>query len=100
VSLTTTFAAEWSGATGSPAWLKTREARLRLEYAELYPGLRPGEWEAAAVLADRLLADSLLRGAGTALRGRVLQEAHFEFRGGASRGGERDGMRLRREVTQ
>jgi hypothetical protein len=27
----------------------------------------------------------------------VLLEAHFEFRGGASQGGERDGMRLRRE---
>ena len=73
-----------------------REARLRPEWGGLYPALRTGEWEEAVVLADRLLADSLLRGSGTALQGRVLPEAHFDFRGGASRGGERAGMRLLR----
>jgi hypothetical protein len=74
----------------------TREARLRPECGGLYPGLRAGQWEAAAVLADRLLADCLMRGNHAALRGRVLLEAHFEFRGGAARGGEREGMRPRR----
>ncbi|MGH7510800.1 MAG: hypothetical protein ACREA0_09950 [bacterium] len=46
-----------------------REARLRPEWRELYPALRI-EWETAAVLADRLLADSLLRGSGMAIQGR------------------------------
>lgn len=95
--LTTTLTPEVSRASAASARRDTREARLRPEYTELYPGVRPGHWEPAAVLADRLLADSLLRGSETAVRGRVLLDAHFEFRGGVSRGGERDGMRVRRE---
>ena len=74
-----------------------REARLRPECVDLYPGLRAGQWEAAAIIADRLLADRLIRGSHAALLGRVLPDEHFEFRGGAARGGEREGMRQRRE---
>lgn len=91
--LSTTLTPEVSRASRAFVRRETREARLRPEFTELYPGLRPGQWEPAAVLADRLLAENLLRGNGTALRGRVLLDAHFDFRGGASRGGERDGMR-------
>ncbi|HJR16542.1 MAG TPA: hypothetical protein VJ808_06790 [Gemmatimonadales bacterium] len=76
-----------------------REARLRPEYAFIYPTLKPGVWESAATLADRLLADCLLRGRDSALRGRLLLDAHFEFRGGCSRGGERMGVRSGREAT-
>jgi hypothetical protein len=97
MSRLTTLTPESSRTSGAFAGRQTREARLRAEYMELYPGLRAGEWEAAAVLADRLLADCLLRGSNSALRGRVLLDAHFEFRGGGSRGGEREGMRVRRE---
>jgi hypothetical protein len=74
-----------------------REARLRPEFAGLYPAL-PSDWSSAAVLADRLLAESLLAGSSLALRGRALPDAHFEFRGGSSWGGERAGMRSLREV--
>jgi hypothetical protein len=84
-------------AFGASIGRQTRKARLRSEYSWLYPDLRPGEWETAAVLADRLLADCLLRGSNAAIRGRVLLDVHFEFGGGASLGGERDGIRLRRE---
>ena len=63
-----------------------RQARLRAECGPLYPALRTGEWEAAAVLGDRLLAESLLKGCVIALQGRMLPDAHFEFRGGAARG--------------
>jgi hypothetical protein len=66
-----------------------REARLRPEYANLYPGVRAGEWESAAVLADRVLAGHLLRGTTVVLRDRVLVDAHFEFRGRGEAGGER-----------
>ena len=76
-----------------------REASLLPEHAPLYPGIPAGEWLPAAVLADRVLAGRLLRGACSALHGRALVEEHFEFRGGdAGRRGEREGYRPRREV--
>jgi hypothetical protein len=76
-----------------------RQARLRSEYAFIYPTLQPGVWEPAVTLADRLLADSLLHGRGAAFSGRTLPEAYFEFRGGSSRGGERLGLRCFKEVV-
>jgi hypothetical protein len=74
-----------------------REARLRPAHAHRYPDIRPERWEPAATLADRVLAGWLLRGNLLAIRGRVLLEEHFEFRGGCERGGEREGARPRRE---
>jgi len=73
-----------------------REARLRQASAEHYPGITAGEWRTAASLADQVLAGQLLRGVVMALRGRVLPEAHFEFRGGVASGGEREGVRPQR----
>jgi hypothetical protein len=70
-----------------------REARLRAEFAGHYPGLRAGTWESAAVLADRVLAQSLLSRRGAGIRGRVLLDAHFEFRHGTGLRGERHGLR-------
>lgn len=62
-----------------------REARLKPEYAHLYPGLEPGAWESAAVLADRVLACRLLMpSGGFVLSDRALNEGHFEFRGGSA----------------
>jgi hypothetical protein len=75
----------------------TREARLRPEEARRYPWIAAGEWHPAALLADRVLAGHLLRGRDVAIWGRVLQEDHFEFRGGDARGGERAGARQRRQ---
>jgi len=61
-----------------------REARLRPEFADLYPELVPGHWEPAARIAQVVLARYLLRQMtdGEAAD-RALDEAHFEFRGGA-----------------
>ena len=70
-----------------------REAQLRPGSADLYPGIRAGEWRTAATLADQVLAGQLLKGVATAVRGRVLPEVHFEFRGGITTGGQREGMR-------
>jgi len=76
-----------------------REARLRPEHALLYPEIPAGEWQPAALLADRVLVGRVLRGASSALHGRALVEEHFEFRGGdTGRRGEREGYRPRREV--
>jgi hypothetical protein len=63
-----------------------REARLRPEFAALYPYLTPGEWESAAVLADRVVAHVLGRPDAPFIRGdRALDPAHFEFRGTQAR---------------
>ena len=86
------------GAAVADAPVQIRQARLKPECSAHYPTLKAGVWQPAATLADRLLADKLLHGHVTALRGRTLVDAHFEFRGGSSRGGERIGMRSRREV--
>jgi hypothetical protein len=63
-----------------------REARLRPEYASLYPYLTPGAWDSAAVLTDRVVADLLGRPEGRFIIGsRVLDPAHFDFRGSEAR---------------
>jgi hypothetical protein len=63
-----------------------REARLRPEYAHLYPMLEAGEWDSAAVTADKVAATRLLQLEETyVLHDRVLPETHFEFRGGSPR---------------
>ena len=59
-----------------------REARLRGEYATLYPYLEAGKWESAAVLADRVVAHTLGRpDASFVASERALDPVHFEFRG-------------------
>jgi hypothetical protein len=68
---------------GTLPWTSRREARLLPEHAGLYPGVRAGVWEPAAVLVDRIVAARLLRGGQLEIRGRVLSDEHFEFRGGA-----------------
>lgn len=63
--------------------LELREARLRPEFAPLYPGLEPGIWRDAADLAEQILSEHLLRPSpGYMLSDRVLAKEHFEFRGG------------------
>lgn len=61
-----------------------REARLRSEFAHLYPPIEAGRWESAALLADRLVAWLLRQpDRGYVAPDRVLRSEHFEFRGGA-----------------
>ena len=63
-----------------------REARLRPEYAHLYPMLVPGEWEPAALTAEKVATTRLLQLVDTyVFHERVLSDAHFEFRGGTPR---------------
>jgi hypothetical protein len=67
-----------------------REARLRPEFADLYPTLTPDQWEPAARVAEVVLARLLLLQISDApLPDRVLDEKHFEFRGDAPDGGPR-----------
>jgi hypothetical protein len=60
-----------------------REARLRPEYASLYPDLTPGVWVPACTLRDFVLERGLYqRRTGLPSHRRLLLESHFEFRGG------------------
>jgi hypothetical protein len=60
-----------------------REARLKPQFASVYPGLEPGVWYPAASIAEYFLARPAdLPSAHTELTDRVLDETHFEFRGG------------------
>jgi hypothetical protein len=74
-----------------------RQALLKSGSAHLYPGIPPGEWQPAAVMADMVQA---LRGGPRQLAepaDRVLDERHFEFRGRLSAGAQDDQRRSRQE---
>jgi len=67
-----------------------REARLRPEFADSYPAIEPGVWFTAATLAEHLMRRMLRNGiAAAALPDRVLDSAHFEFRGSGPLAGAR-----------
>lgn len=68
----------------------TREARLRPEYAHLYPPLDPDVWEPAAEMGAKMLLWQVQQEGPQALGRRTLNERHFEFRGGWTRGDETD----------
>ena len=60
-----------------------REARLRREFAEKYLGIEAGVWFSAAGLAEQLITRLLREGVPDEdLPQRVLDPAHFDFRGG------------------
>jgi hypothetical protein len=60
-----------------------REARLRADFADRYPGIEPGVWFTAATLAEHL-HHRRTRDKDLALPNgpRMLSSDHFEFRGG------------------
>jgi hypothetical protein len=57
-----------------------REARLRPEFAGVYPQIRPGLWLIAATIASARRHED----PPPARHERLLPEKHFEFRGGDS----------------
>jgi hypothetical protein len=65
--------------------MEVREARLRGEWAELYPGLEPGVWYPATQLVPLVLRHRMQGRATWESSRRILIDAHFEFRGGYSR---------------
>jgi len=65
---------------------RIREARLKPEFAHLYPPLEPNQWESAARMADRMVAWLLRQpDRGYVAPDRVLRSEHFEFRGGSEK---------------
>jgi hypothetical protein len=67
-----------------------RQARLKPEFASLYPPLMPDVWEPAAEMGARVLLWQVQQKGTAALGRRLLDERHFEFRGGWHRGHETD----------
>ena len=65
--------------------MEVREARLRREWAELYPGLDPGLWSPATQLVPVVLRHRLQSRVTWDTSRRILIDAHFEFRGGRPR---------------
>ena len=61
-----------------------REARLKPEFAHLYPGLKPRTWYNAAWLSARQFARVPCDGRATSIA-KMLNDSHFEFRGGSPR---------------
>jgi hypothetical protein len=63
-----------------------REARLKPQFAHLYPAITAGHWDSAAVLADRMVS-WLLRNPSPRIvsTGRILPPEHFDFRGEVAR---------------
>jgi hypothetical protein len=71
-----------------------REARLKPEYAALYPGVEPGVWLPATVVGQQLLLWHLTA-AATPQGDRLMSDEHFDFRGGQKRVGSWINMRTR-----
>jgi hypothetical protein len=65
--------------------MAVREARLRPEWAGLYPGLPVGRWIVAARLVPLVLRHRLQGERAWESARRILVDEHFEFRGGRSR---------------
>jgi hypothetical protein len=84
---------------GGRARADVRQALLKFSHAHLYPGIAPGEWQPAAVMANLVL--SVRPGSRSSLtlvdRDRVLNERHFQFRGLPSAGTQDDQRRSRLE---
>ncbi len=71
-----------------------REARLKPQYAYLYPPIAAGVWTPAAEVGARMLFWQVQCLGAVQLGERLLDGSHFEFRGGWSRG-EVDPLRTR-----
>jgi hypothetical protein len=65
--------------------MAVREARLRPEWAHLYPGLEAGDWRVAAQLVPLVLRHRLQDQPTWEFAHRILVDEHFEFRGGRRR---------------
>jgi hypothetical protein len=70
-----------------------RQARLKPQFAALYPGVVAGEWLPAWLLAEQLVRSAEQRVGDSG--GRVCDPAHYEFRGGGKRPPELRGLRTR-----
>jgi hypothetical protein len=62
-----------------------RQARLRPQFAHLYPSITADRWDLATAMADRVAWLLRRPNAGRVSTDRILPPEHFEFRGKSSR---------------
>ena len=77
--------------------MAVREARLRPEWAHLYPGLEANVWVVAALLVPLVLRHRLHEQPTWEFTRRILVDDHFEFRGGHKRDNSWSGVLTRVE---
>jgi hypothetical protein len=65
--------------------MAVREARLRPEWADLYPGIATDVWHVAAQLVPVVLRLRMQGRTSWEFAERILVDEHFEFRGGRPR---------------
>jgi hypothetical protein len=65
--------------------MAVREARLRPEWADLYPSMTADVWYVAAELVPTVLRQRLQERQTWEFSERILVDDHFEFRGGHPR---------------
>jgi hypothetical protein len=91
-------AAGWLGQGSFEAIsMAVREARLRPEWAHLYPGLEVNVWTIAAQLVPLVLRHRLQDQPTWEFTRRILVDEHFEFRGGRNRDSSWSGILSRVE---
>jgi hypothetical protein len=74
-----------------------RDVLLKPAFAHEYPNLAPNRWYTAAAVAGFVKGTRILtEGRDVQFAKRILNPAHFEFRGGGPRHGNWVGMRTRR----
>jgi hypothetical protein len=63
-----------------------RQARLKPESADRHPSLPVSMWTSAVRMAELVASEARsLESPGATRKGRLLSDAHFDFRGGAAR---------------
>jgi hypothetical protein len=72
-----------------------RRARLRLEFADVYPGIAPNVWLSARAVAGTVGRANRRNQRSEGNGERVLSNAHFEFRGGRRRRQDEPAQRSR-----
>ena len=77
--------------------MAVREARLRPEWAHMYPGLEIGVLRVAAQLVPLVLRHRLQGQPTWEFTKRILVDEHFEFRGGRNRDSSWSGVLSRVE---
>ena len=78
-------ALRWRNGAEKESSMAVREARIRPEWAHLYPGLEAGVWFIAAQLVPLVLRHRLHDQPTWEFTRRILVDEHFEFRGGRKR---------------